>query len=129
MNRRAKGEIPKDEETEDISLIDEVIDEKAISFNLSYIDRINTFIERNDLLESSPMYYLYKYDNAQAGNTKSFIAKFNEVEPPDEDTIGKKFGSGRYLICVAIPACTKAPKGFMRAYNIISHFCTFIFNL
>jgi hypothetical protein len=78
-------------------------------------------MQRNDLLESGPVYYLYKFDNAQSGEGKAFLSKFTDTDPPDEDFIGKTFGSGRYMIVVAIPVGEKAPKGFMRAYRIKIH--------
>jgi hypothetical protein len=117
MQRAKKGEIPENENQDII----EELDEKDIIVNLSYVDRINDFMQRNDLLESGPVYYLYKFDNAQSGEGKSFLSKFTDTDPPDEDFIGKTFGSGRYMIVVAIPVCDKAPKGFMRAYRIKIH--------
>jgi hypothetical protein len=116
MQRAKKGEIPE----VDNDAIEEM-DEKDITINLSYVDRINTFMQRNDLLESGPVYYLYKFDNAQSGESKAFLSKFTDTDPPDEDFIGRTFGSGRYMIVVAFPVSEKAPKGFMRAYRIKIH--------
>lgn len=87
---------------------------------LSYVDQINDFIARNNLLEIEAVYYLYKFDS-NTGNAKSFIHKYSAVEPPDEDTIGRTFGAGRYLVILAIPRCDKAPKGYMRSYQIKIH--------
>lgn len=117
MMQKKKGEIPENENPDII----EELDEKDIIVNLSYVDRINDFMQRNDLLESGPVYYLYKFDNASSGESKSFLSKFTDTDPPDEDFIGKTFGSGRYMIVVAIPISDKAPKGFMRAYRIKIH--------
>jgi hypothetical protein len=117
MMQKKKGEIPENENPDII----EELDEKDIIVNLSYVDRINDFMQRNDLLESGPVYYLYKFDNASSGESKAFLSKFTDTDPPDEDFIGKTFGSGRYMIVVAIPISDKAPKGFMRAYRIKIH--------
>lgn len=87
---------------------------------LSYVDQINDFIARNNLLEIEAVYYLYKFDS-NTGNAKAFIHKYSAVEPPDEDTIGRTFGAGRYLVILAIPRCEKAPKGYMRSYQIKIH--------
>lgn len=125
QRRVKKGEIPpaipefQDEENEDII---EETDEKIITTSLSYLDKINEFITRNDLLEVTASYYLYKFDHPTSGEGKAFIAKYADtMEAPDEDTIGKTFGSGRYLVMVSIPVCAKAPKGYGRAYRIRIH--------
>jgi len=116
MQRAKKDEIPIDNLPEGSA--EELQNEEFES--LSYVDQINDFISRNNLLEIEAVYYLYKYDG-NSGNAKSFIHKYNEMDPPDEDTIGRTFGSGRYLVILAIPKCDKAPKGYMRAYNIKIH--------
>jgi hypothetical protein len=116
MQRVKKDEIPAETtiENEGTELQNEEFE------SLSYVDQINDFISRNNLLEIEAVYYLYKYDG-NSGNAKSFIHKYSEIDPPDEDTIGRTFGSGRYLVILAIPKCEKAPKGYMRAYNIKIH--------
>ena len=116
MQRAKKDEIPMDNIPEGST--NELQNEEFES--LSYLDQVNDFISRNNLLETEAVYYLYKYDG-NSGNGKSFIHKYSEVDPPDEDTIGRTFGSGRYLCMLAIPRSEKAPKGFMRAYNIKIH--------
>lgn len=123
QRRVKKGEIPESKlNEEDNDDIIEELDEKEINASLSYIDRINTFIQRNDLVEEATVYYLYKFDHPTSGEGKAFIAKYtDDTDPPDEDTIGKTFGSGRYMVVVAIPVCAKAPKGYMRAYRIRIH--------
>lgn len=99
----------------------EEIDLKKVALSLSYTDRINDFIRRNELLEVTTVYYLYKFDNVQSGQQKAFISKYTENDAPDEDQIGKEFGSGRYLVVMAISPCEKAPEGLMRAYQIRIH--------
>lgn len=125
MSRKAvkNGGNVEEESTPEINLdqnFEEIVDTNKIQLSLSYIDRVQEFIKRNELLEAVTVYYLYKYD-AAAGQSKSFISKFTEIEPPDEDAIGRKFGSGRYLVVMAISPCEKAPNGAMRAYQIKIH--------
>lgn len=116
MQRVKKDEIPA-ETIENQEGSETQLDEFE---SLSYVDQVQDFIKRNDLLEIEAVYYLYKYDS-NTGNAKAFIHKYNAVEPPDEDTIGRTFGSGRYLVILAIPRCEKAPKGYMRSYQIKIH--------
>lgn len=119
MQRAKKSEIPENDLLEqDTPGGAEVQTEEFEA--LSYVDQINDFIARNNLLEIEAVYYLYKFDS-NTGNAKSFIHKYSAVEPPDEDTIGRTFGAGRYLVILAIPRCEKAPKGYMRSYQIKIH--------
>ncbi len=124
MNKKAVekvGENPEPIEQEEIDSEVQDYDLKDTSLALSYIDKIHDFVRRNELLEVSATYYLYKFDNPVSGQSKSFISKFLDTDTPDEDQIGRKFGSGRYLVVMAIPPCEKAPKGHMRAYPIKIH--------
>lgn len=119
MQRAKKSEIPENDLLEqDTPGGAEVQTEEFEA--LSYVDQINDFIARNNLVEIEAVYYLYKFDS-NTGNAKSFIHKYSAVEPPDEDTIGRTFGAGRYLVILAIPRCDKAPKGYMRSYQIKIH--------
>lgn len=119
MQRAKKSEIPENDLLEQNTT--EGADVQTEEFEaLSYVDQINDFIARNNLLEIEAVYYLYKFDS-NTGNAKSFIHKYSAVEPPDEDTIGRTFGAGRYLVILAIPRCDKAPKGYMRSYQIKIH--------
>lgn len=122
MNRKAAktGENPESEDVQVTEDFEELSGPK-IELSLSYIDRVQEFISRNELSDTETVFYLYKYDNASAGQSKAFIAKYTEIDPPDEDAIGKKYGSGRYLVVMAVPKSDKAPNGFMRAYNIKIH--------
>jgi hypothetical protein len=124
MKVKNGGKINADFETENNpnleSGYEEIEDTKKLSLSLSYIDRFQEFIRKSELLEASASYYLYKFDSLNS-QSKSFISKFTDVEPPDEDQIGRKFGSGKYLIVVAISPCEKAPEGAMRAYTIKIH--------
>lgn len=119
MQRAKKSEIPENDLLEQDA--PDGADVQTEEFEaLSYVDQINDFIARNNLLEIEAVYYLYKFDS-NTGNAKSFIHKYSAVEPPDEDTIGRTFGAGRYLVILAIPRCEKAPKGYMRSYQIKIH--------
>ncbi|MDD5549607.1 MAG: hypothetical protein PHI79_08455 [Sulfurovaceae bacterium] len=114
-------QVENEEELQDVDQnFEELSDTKKLNLSLSYIDRFQDFIRKSELLEATAVYYLYKYDSLTS-QSKSFISKFTDVEPPDEDAIGRRFGSGKYLIVVAISPCSKAPEGAMRAYNIKIH--------
>lgn len=121
MNKRAAktGENPEEE----VELVEnfEEVSGKKVELSLSYLDRVQEFISRNELTDSETVFYLYKFDNATAGNSKAFIAKYTEIEPPDEDQIGKKFGSGRYLVVMAVPKSEKSPAGHIKAFSIRIH--------
>lgn len=119
MQRVKKGEIPENDLLEQEAPGGADVQTEEFEA-LSYVDQINDFIARNNLLEIEAVYYLYKFDS-NTGNAKSFIHKYSAVEPPDEDTIGRTFGAGRYLVILAIPRCEKAPKGYMRSYQIKIH--------
>lgn len=119
MQRAKKDEIPENDLLEQEAPGGAEVQIEAFEA-LSYVDQINAFIARNNLLEIEAVYYLYKFDS-NTGNAKSFIHKYSAVEPPDEDTIGRTFGAGRYLVILAIPRCEKAPKGYMRSYQIKIH--------
>ena len=119
MQRAKKGEIPENDLLEQDAPDGAEVQTEEFEA-LSYVDQINDFIARNNLLEIEAVYYLYKFDS-NTGNAKSFIHKYSAVEPPDEDTIGRTFGAGRYLVILAIPRCEKAPKGYMRSYQIKIH--------
>lgn len=119
MQRAKKSEIPENDLLEQEAPGGAEVQTEEFEA-LSYVDQINDFIARNNLLEIEAVYYLYKFDS-NTGNAKSFIHKYSAVEPPDEDTIGRTFGAGRYLVILAIPRCEKAPKGYMRSYQIKIH--------
>lgn len=125
MNKKAvkTGENPEEDNELQFEMEQqfEEVELKNVKFSLSYVDRVQEFIRRQELLEVTKVYYLYKFDNPQSGNSKSTIAKYTDNDAPDEDQIGKEFGSGRYLVVMAISPCEKAPEGLMRAYQIKIH--------
>ena len=65
--------------------------------------RVWAFLQRVEVEGISPIYYLSKYDNYGTGESKAFVAKFEDCEPPDEDLIGTKYGPGRYVLTCQIP--------------------------
>lgn len=107
-------------ENEAIPDVEEIEDVKEIKSSLSYVFRINDFMARNEIVDMQTVYYLYKYDDLKS-EQKSFIDKFVETDPPDEDYIGKCYGGGRYLVMMAIAASDKHPDGLMRAYKLKIH--------
>ncbi len=111
---------PKQEAEEVLdSGFEELLPEDGYNINPSYTDKVQEFILKSNL-EVGPKFYLYKYDNNQSGESKSLIAKFQDGDPPDEDDIGRRFGSGRYLTVMSIPKIGKQ-KGAIRAYRFKIH--------
>lgn len=82
----------------------------------SYLARINTFIAMAKADVSEATCYLYKYDNYTSGEAKSTIHKYEGGDIPDQDEVGKVWGSGRYLLVLGIPA-SGGRKALMRAYK------------
>ena len=76
--------------------------------------RINAFMTKERINTDEVMYYVYKYDNPMSGNSKTMIDK-TTIEP-DEDTIGREYGGGRYLICLTVG--TGGEDGKMRSYEL-----------
>lgn len=82
--------------------------------------KIDEFIAKQKLQDASITFYLYKYDDPRTGETKSLINKYQECDPPDEDDIGREFGSGRYLLMMTTPRLDNN-KTKMRAYRFRVH--------
>lgn len=82
----------------------------------SYLARINTFIAMAKADVSDATCYLYKYDNYTSGEAKSTLHKYDGGDIPDQDEVGKQWGSGRYLLVLGIPA-SGGRKALMRAYK------------
>lgn len=107
------------QDTIDLSGVEEFSGED-IRIELSFTQKINEFLEKQKIEENSPYFYLYKYEDYRSGEVKSFIAKYRDCDPPDEDEIGREYGSGRYLMVMAIPSL-KDRKQQMRAYRFRIH--------
>lgn len=79
--------------------------------------RVHAFLQRIDMADTSPVYYLSKYDHFGAGEQKAFVAKFEDCEPPDEALIGSKYGAGRYILTCQIPAGGGRKSPIVRIYR------------
>ena len=121
MTRKTgQQDIEQPEDREEISTVEEFDGgEDAISAS-PVQGKIYAFLQRIDLEEQAPIYYLSKYENYLSGESKAFIAKFEDCEPPDEHLIGKLYGSGRYLLSCTIPGA-RGKKGFTRLYRFRVH--------
>lgn len=88
----------------------------------SYILKIQEYLEKQKIDVMQPVFYLYRYENYTSGEAKALICKYKEGDPPDEDDIGRKFGSGRYLLVMSIPrSAGNNKKTQVRAYRFRVH--------
>jgi hypothetical protein len=78
--------------------------------------RVMSFLQRIDIDDQSPVYYLSKYDHYGNGEQKAFVGKFEDCEPPDEAMIGARYGAGRYILTCQVPA-TNNRKAVCRVYR------------
>ena len=99
-----------------------------IESDLPYTQRIYDYLESADIDISEPTFYLYKYDHPVKGNQKTFIDKIFG-EPPEQDDIGKQYGSGRYLMIMIIPARqgSKEPTTKTYRFRLHQHFDEYAF--
>lgn len=86
--------------------------------NSSYSFRIQELLQKCDI-EGTPTYTLYKYDNPVSGDEKSFIERYVQDDPPGEEVIGTSFGSGRYMLIMAVP--WKGHDSLGRVYKFKVH--------
>lgn len=107
---------PEHDESKRENIFEEVESDK-LSFDPSYMQVANRFLEMEKVDLEEPIYYLYKYDHPTTGKSKSFVRKYVHGEPPDEEDIGKEFGSGRYLLCLWVPA-RENRESKMRSYML-----------
>lgn len=98
----------------------EELDDSEAQIDKSYTQKIQEFLDKSKL-DIAPTFYLYKYDNSINGDAKSLIKRYKDTDPPDEDDIGREFGSGRYLLAMTIPTCREWPKGCTRCYRFKLH--------
>ncbi len=82
----------------------------------SYLSKVNGFLEKAKIDISETVCYLYKYDNYNSGEQKSVLYKYTDGDIPDEDEVGKRWGSGRYVLVLSIPPAN-GRKPLMRAYK------------
>jgi len=113
--------VPGHDEPKDVpkreSIFEEIEPDKLAGFDPSYMQVANRFLEMEKVDFEEPIYYLYKYDHPTTGKSKSFVRKYVHGEPPDEEDIGKEFGSGRYLLCLWVPA-SENRESKMRSYML-----------
>lgn len=129
MNKSEQGKIGRPEKLElsdDDLNVEEFTEGEVGNFKPTFTMRIQEFLNKIDLEEREPVFYLYKYEDYKTGEQKSFIAKYRDCEPPDEDTIGCEHGSGRYLLCLNIPPTNQSKDnssndGKMRVYRFRVH--------
>lgn len=98
----------REEQTDSGSIVERNIPNPTLKM------RINAFMQKERINTDEVLYYVYKYDNPTSGNSKTMIDK-TTIEP-DEDTIGREHGGGRYLICLAVGG--GGEDGKMRSYEI-----------
>jgi len=111
------GQLAPDEDG--LNTVEEFSGEE-LTFEPTFTQRIYDFLEKQKIDESTPTFYLYKYDDPKSGELKAFIQKYKDVEPPDEHDIGMSFGSGRYIMVMSIPRIGNR-KTQMRAYRFRVH--------
>lgn len=106
-------------ETEDLSTVEEFGDESG---QLPTVQgKILDFLERAEMTDAQPVFYLYKYENYVSGEGKAFIQKFEDCDPPDEESIARVHGSGRYLLTLTIPKSKGGKRGLTRMYRFRVH--------
>lgn len=129
MNKSEQGKTGRPEKlelTDDDLNVEEFTESEVGNFKPTFTMRIQEFLNKIDLEEREPVFYLYKYEDFKSGEQKSFIAKYKDCEAPDEDTIGMEHGSGRYLLCLNIPPTNQSKDnssndGKMRIYRFRVH--------
>lgn len=88
-----------------------------LPFRPSYLVKFNQFLEKEEMEDNLPTYYLYKFDNYYSGKKNSLVDRYEDQSPPDEHDIGMKHGSGRYMLFCTVPNCRQFPNGTTRAYR------------
>jgi hypothetical protein len=78
--------------------------------------KISEFLDKSELTCDEIVFYVYKFDNLNGGEGRSLVDKFYSSQIPDEDDIGRKHGSGRYMMIMTAPG-RDGGKGFIRAYR------------
>jgi len=105
--------------TDDDSEAGEAFEEiEAKRGNISYTFRISELLAKCEI-EETPTFTLYKYDNPSNAEEKSFIERYVRDDPPSEDEIGRSFGSGRYMLIMAVPY--KKGESLCRVYRFRVH--------
>lgn len=122
--RKKTGRV--DNDSQDISLPqeEEIFEEfnegNTKRLDPTYHERLIEFLARSSLEIKDGHFYLYKYENYLSGEQKSLVDKFVETEPPDENEVGLRYGSGRYLLVLLVPPEGKREK-IVRSYRFRCH--------
>jgi len=121
-NTRTKKEIPPVAPVppDDSDFFEDEVEEftpENMPFRPSYLIKFNQFLEKEEMEDSLPTYYLYKFDNYYSGKKNSLVDRYEDQSPPDEHDIGMKHGSGRYMLFCTVPNCRQFPNGTTRAYR------------
>lgn len=104
MTKRSPGEGGDDSVDVDEVSGGEMCEEEAKFNAASYSPRIKEFLTKSSLTPADATFYLHKFDNPLGGEGKACVAKFSDgADPPDEDEVGRKYGSGRYQIVMFVP--------------------------
>lgn len=114
-----RKETDQQTEEQEVPAVEELTAEDGI-VDPSYTLKIHEFLEKQKIDISQPVFYLYRYENYNSGEAKALIAKYKDGDPPDEDDIGRQYGSGRYLLVMSIPRMGAAKTG-VRAYRFRVH--------
>src|SRR4030042_6693205 len=113
---RNKGTELEGDEIDRSDVFEEV---EAKRGNITYTYRIRELLAKIEL-DESPSFTIYKFENPLQGDDKAFIAKFTQENPPDEDFIGREYGSGSYMRMMIAPA-KKIEHDLCRVYKFRVH--------
>lgn len=119
MNSKTGQQPNEPEEREDLSTVEEFGEESGIMPTIQ--GRIYAFLQRAELSEAEPVFTLFKYENYVSGEGKAFLQKFEDCDPPDEQSIARLYGSGRYLLILNVPPIKGKSKGLTRTYRFRVH--------
>lgn len=78
-------------------------------------DDLRLWLEEND--DDSFKVTLYKYES---GKKKAFVGQW-EDEAPSKNDIGMKYGSGKYLLMISLPAISLEDKPRIKSYTFRIH--------
>lgn len=98
-----------DDETND----GQIVEKEIVNPTLSH--KINSFLLKAKINTNDVMYYVYKYDESLGKNVKAIVDK-TSIEP-DEDSIGREYGGGKYLVVLVVSGDDKN----MRSYEFRLH--------
>jgi hypothetical protein len=119
VNKKAGQAAAIENESVDDDTVDDSLRDDEGEVDPSFTARMKEFIAKSKIDTAHVSFYLYKYDNSSSGEAKSLLKKFAEGDnPPDEDEVGRTFGSGRYIIMMTT---FQNGKSFVRSYKFKLH--------